>query len=262
MFQELAQSISIYSSCCYTNKQRVVDDWGVKYNITANMIREGIRSIHERGGKVMLAYGGTLEHDTDIGVRRSGIAAMGGGGKYFANENGGYANQLAYRISQNIQDWDLDGVDFFFAGELTTNWAEYPGYNVAYHRDVISAVRELVGPSKTISYSTTHQPFSSYSRSHEVAVIASCHPYLDYINIGGTNTVLSYEAIAQLEMFGVPLSKVGVVLVGLPKLEAVQDIAHQVKELGMSGINLFSINKENESYKGEYARMVAEALYL
>ena len=209
----------------------------------------------------MLAYGGTLEHDTDIGIRRSGITAMGGGGKYFANENGGYANQLAYRISQNIQDWVLDGVDFFFAGEVTNNWAEYPGYNVAYHRDVISTLRELVGPSKSISYSTIYTPFSSYSRSHEVAVIASCHPYLDYINLGGIDNILSYEAISQLEMFGVPLSKVGL-LIGLKKMEVVQDIAHQVKDLGMSGISLFSINKENESFRGEYARMVAEALYL
>ena len=59
------------------NKPRVVDDWGTKYNITANLITEGVRSIHEKGGKVTLAYGGTLETDG----KRSGITAMGGRGR-------------------------------------------------------------------------------------------------------------------------------------------------------------------------------------
>jgi len=90
------------------NKPRVVDDWGTKYNITANMLEEGIKSIHQRGGKVILAYGGTLETD---GVK-SGITAMYGGGA-FTIETSIYAWKLANRIYKNIQDWDLDGVDFF-----------------------------------------------------------------------------------------------------------------------------------------------------
>merc|ERR1711892_359559 len=241
------------------NRPMHVDDWGVKYNITANMITEGVRSIHERGGKVMLAYGGTLI--------RTGITAMGGyGGGYFTGENQLYASQLAERISRNIEDWDLDGVDFFFTGNEEPNWAEAPGFSVAYHMYVIRQVRALVGPSKTISYSTIHQPISTYF-SHEVAVIASSHAYLDFINLGGysVDNVLSYEAIAQIEMFGVPLNKVGLVMNidhGVPELDEVQKIASQVKELGLSGINLFSINKENEKFRGEFARMVAEALYL
>ena len=47
----------------------------------------------------------------------------------------------------------------------------------------------------------------------------------------------------------------------LADLETVQEAARLIKEKGMSGINLFSINKENEKYRGQYARMVAEALY-
>merc|ERR1711892_28538 len=231
------------------NKPRYEDDWGVKYNITANMITEGVRSIHERGGSVMLAYGGTLT--------KTGITAMSGGG-YFADENGGYAYNLASRIAQNIEDWDLDGVDFFFAGNYETQWAAYPGYNVAYHMYVITQVRGLVGPSKTISYSTIRQPFPYGYGNHELAVIASCHPYLDFININSYNNVLSYEIIAQLEMYGIPLSEVGIIMgVGL-EMDKVNNIASQVKELGMSGINLFSINKENEMFRGEFAKMVAE----
>jgi hypothetical protein len=36
----------------------------------------------------------------------------------------------------------------------------------------------------------------------------------------------------------------------------------QVKELGLAGITLFTINKENEEYRGQYARGLAETLYL
>merc|ERR1711892_720468 len=229
------------------NRPRAVDDWGVMYNITANMITEGVRSIHERGGKVILAYGGTLI--------RTGITAMGGSGDgYFAGESGIYASQLARRISQNIEDWDLDGVDFFFAGNDDPQGFSSPGYNAGYHMDVITKVRGLVDPSKTFSYSTIRQPFTNGLGNHEVAVIAACHPYLDFINLNTYNSVLSYEVIAQLEMYGVPLSKVGIVLRGLPEMDKVNNIASQVKELGMSGINLFSINKENEKFRGEFAK--------
>ena len=239
------------------NKPRAVDDWGFKYNITANMITEGIRSIHQRGGKVILAYGGTLETNG----KRTGITAQGGGGAGFTIEGNIYANQLAERIYKNIQDWNLDGVDFFFAGEYESNWSDNPGYNAAYHMTVIARLRQLVGSSKTISYSTIHQPFPLQYNGHDVSVIASCHPFLDFVNVG--HWVLdSQEALAQLDFFGIPFGKVGVVMNGLYDEETVKRDARLVKTMGMSGINLFSINKENEKYGGEYARMVAEALYL
>ena len=47
----------------------------------------------------------------------------------------------------------------------------------------------------------------------------------------------------------------------LADFETVQEATRLMKEKGMSGINLFSINKENKKYRGQYARMVAEALY-
>ena len=36
----------------------------------------------------------------------------------------------------------------------------------------------------------------------------------------------------------------------------------KVKDLGMAGVTLFSINCENEEYRGELAKRVAEELYL
>ena len=178
------------------NKPRAVDDWGTKYNITANMIMDGIRSIHNKGGKVILAYGGTLD--------RFGITAEQGGGE-FETEANYHARNLASRIYNNINDWNLDGVDFFFAGKYyTTMGIGSHGYSAAYHMEVIATLRDMVGSSKSISYSTIHQPFGHLS--HEKAIIASCHPYLDYINVG-ERTIFSEEALAQLEFFGIPFSK-------------------------------------------------------
>jgi len=235
------------------DKPRAVEDWGTKYNITSNMITEGVKSIHEKGGKVILAYGGTLETDG----MRTGITAMGGGG-YFEVESNILAHQLAWRINENIKEWNLDGVDFFFAGDYTNLWDHYPGYNAVFHQEVISTLRGLVGSSKSISYSTIYQPYQY--NSHDKAVIAACHKYLDFINVG-LDTIFNNEALAQLEFFDVPLSKVGIVLNGLVDIEQVKEAARLVNEKGMSGISLFSINKENEKYRGEYAKLVAEALY-
>ena len=39
-------------------------------------------------------------------------------------------------------------------------------------------------------------------------------------------------------------------------------ISIKVKDLGLAGVTLFSINSENEEYRGELARRVAEELYL
>ena len=52
------------------NKPRVVGDWGwgTKYNITAKMVSDGIKSFHERGGQVFLSYGGRHEAATEYGT--------------------------------------------------------------------------------------------------------------------------------------------------------------------------------------------------
>ena len=96
----------------------------------------------------------------------------------FAGDYTSYTDAPVQRIIKNIEDWDLDGVDFFFAGTYSDDLSD-PGFNVAFHMKVIQKLRSLVGSSKSISYTTIRDPFSF--QSHELAVIASCHTLLDYI---------------------------------------------------------------------------------
>ena len=85
-----------------------VEDWGTKFNITANMMAEGIEKIHAAGGKVNLAYGGWFpEEPYDA---QPGISADGD------YEDTRTASSLVARIVKNVGDWNLDGVDFIFAG--------------------------------------------------------------------------------------------------------------------------------------------------
>jgi len=238
------------------NKPRMVDDWGTKYNITANMMEQGIKSIHKRGGKVILSYGGTLE---TVG-ERTGITSMGGGG-YLVTESTYYAYKLARRIYKNIVDWDLDGVDFFWAGEYEAELSNRNGVNPRYHWAVVKELRGLVGPTKTISYSTIFGP-TDWTSDNIMSVLASCHPFLDYINIGAYSGASSVD---YLEPYNIPLSKIGILLWeragDFPDTEAVQEAVELVKERGLSGLSLFSINQENERYRGQFARMIAETLY-
>ena len=52
-----------------------------------------------------MAYGGPY-----------GISAENGGGLIHVPEDRTSADQLAKRIAKNVEDWNLDGVDFFFSG--------------------------------------------------------------------------------------------------------------------------------------------------
>merc|ERR1712212_559299 len=98
------------------NKPRVVEDWGTKYNITGDLVAKGIKSIHERGGQVVLSYGGRHEavlYGSSQRSSRSGISAQPGGGESYAVLCAANAGLLTERIYKNIVDWDLDGVDFY-----------------------------------------------------------------------------------------------------------------------------------------------------
>ena len=68
---------------------------------------------------------------------------------------------------------------------------------------------------------------------------------------------------------GIPLSKVGAIFVTegdyeaeWPSTEAVVQAVDTIKARGLAGISLFSINSENNRFYGEFAKMVAELLYL
>ena len=200
---------------------RAVEDWGTKFNITSTRITEGVRRIHERGGKVVLAYGGSTS--------KSGIRAQSGGGNPAPLENYRYAEQLATRIYNNILDWDLDGVDFFFSFQHEFEYGD-PGTSAVYHMEVIRRLRRKVGQTKTISYSTIFQTFGYDSSTHERAVIAACHPYLDYITIGSRyGHLLDTEAIAEIEFLGIPFHKLGRMLFMHHNEEAMTETVAQVQ---------------------------------
>jgi len=252
------------------NKPRAVEDWGTKYNITGDLMTEGIKSIHERGGQVVLSYGGrhtARPHEWNGGAYRSGIAAQGGGGETYVELTQRFAQMLAERIHNNIVDWNLDGVDFYHLditpGNPWSGSAQDPGTSATYAKAVLRHLRALVGNTKTISYSTR---FHQFSFDHpDMAIISAIHPYLDFITLDlstpwTTSEPLSEEMLIELDFLGIPLSKIGIMM-ALPSSDSIDQIVGQVKELGMAGVSLYSINAENESFRGELAQTVAEALY-
>jgi hypothetical protein len=154
------------------NKPRSVDDWGTKFNITSEVLTKGIAEIQARGGKVILSYG------------MGGISAQNGGGDRYLEEIPDNARKFAERVKKNVEDWNFDGVDFFNEDSDSSQYwddscpgscqdevnAPYdrwnkPGHSVVYHSLVIRAVREALGPTKTISY-TKSRPYISSSYYH------------------------------------------------------------------------------------------------
>jgi hypothetical protein len=262
-------------------KPRTVDDWGTKFNITANMMRDGIDKIHAAGGKVNLAYGGRrMDREERYPGQFFGISAEVGGGGSTHYEDGPNAIALAERIVKNVEDWDLDGVDFFFTGPensvqyypTTSPYKTSPGGSAVYHYIAIKALRGLLPPGKTISYTTTHavdfvngEPYGHATLSE--TVIAACHPFLDSISFHAEKA-LDYQNMEAMEALGIPLSKLGAVFVKegseqlLPSTVEMEAAVMTIKERGLGGLSVFSINQENNLFRGAWARMVAELLYI
>jgi len=266
-------------------KPRSTDDWGTKCNITSDVITKGIAEIQARGGKVILSYG------------MGGISAQNGGGDRYLEEIPGNARKFAARVKKNVEDWNFDGVDFFNLDSDPNNYWDdscpgscqdeinapnfrwnQPGHSVVYHSLVIRAVREALGPTKTISY-TKSRPYigsSYYGMPSDTgddrvpnAVIAAAHPFLDFITVGATyDTENRRQTREELQTFGIPLNKVGFLMItnqqsqNWPTNGEVEDVINEVKDYGMAGIGLYHINMENNEMRGNFARMVAELLYL
>merc|ERR1719450_636027 len=272
-------------------RPRSVDDWGTKFNITANMMAEGIERIHAAGGKVNLAYGGWYPEDPYDA--QPGISADG------SYEDIGTAYGLVDRILKNVADWNLDGVDFIFAGaQEGCVWSSYggtsncnrQGNNVFFHYAVIKQLRSLLPPTKTISYTTTHCvnfvsriqkcegeiTSGSYSPSYPgfeatimETVIAAAHPFLDKFSFNAASA-LDDENLDAMAALGIPLSKLGAVyfMPGAgagdegPTFNEMQAAVEKIKERKLAGLSLFSINQENNRFRGAFTRFVAELLYL
>ena len=82
-------------------------------------------------------------------------------------------------------------------------------------------------------------------------------------------SALDDETLDDMAYLGIPLSKVGAVLYpegeygfDWPSNEQVAEWVDKIKTRGLAGLSLFSINKENNRFFGNFAKMVAELLYL
>ena len=143
---------------------------------------------------------------------RSGIGAQAGGGEYWSGLTERSAKHLAERIQRNLEDWDLDGVDFYYMDSTPAAiWSgshQDPGTSGAYALAVLMNLRRLVGNTKTITYSTSRFSASGYLYYTQMAIIATIHPYLDVINLD-TYGALSQDQLADLELHNIPISKIG-----------------------------------------------------
>jgi len=259
---------SMYPPEGVPNKPRAVENWGTKYGITSYLVREGIKSIHGKGGQVFLSYGGRHSaplhwHDYNSTWYRSGISAQGGGGDYYAGETLEHAELLADRIYMNIRDWHLDGVDFYHlavtSGDPESGPFQHPGTNAAY---ALAVVRHLRGRAASWGAKISYSTLNSTLDSPDIAIISAIHPYLDFITLS-LSEPLSEEMLIELDFLGIPLSKIGIMMGFGRNLtsDAINQIVGQVKELGMAGVSLHSINWENSNFRGELAKTVAESLY-
>ena len=101
-----------------------------------------------------------------IELYRSGIGAQAGGGEYWSGLTERSAKHLAERIQRNLEDWDLDGVDFYYMDSTPAAiWSgshQDPGTSGAYALAVLMNLRRLVGNTKTITYSTSRFSASGY----------------------------------------------------------------------------------------------------
>merc|ERR1712107_119673 len=190
-------------------KPRTVEDWGTKSNITSEVLAKGIADIHAKGGKVILSYGYIPVKGTWNERVHGGISAQNGGGDQYMEEIPGNAAKFAARVKKNVEDWNFDGVDFFYLFQddrqywddscpghcqdypptYGERWNQ-PGRSVEYNSRVIREVRAALGSSKTISLTSLgkfelgiHNEDYSYKMEMTNNVIVASHPYLDYITV-------------------------------------------------------------------------------
>ena len=163
----------------------------------------------------------------------------------------------------NIHEWDLDGVDFYhlgsWSGDPESGPFQNPGTNAAY---ALAVVRNLHGLAASWGTKISYSTLDSTLDSPDIAIISAIHPYLDFITLMDVygSPGLSQEMLTEIDFLGIPLSKIGIMM-NLPSPDSISQMVGQVKELGMAGVSLFSINSENSGFRGELAQRVAQALY-
>ena len=240
----------------YSNvfRPRSVDDWGTKFNITSNMLASDIPKLKAKGSRIILSYG------------KDGLQPYWGGGIIMGYEGFATADMLATRMTNNVKEWDLDGVDIFTLGIGTFGYSDF-GMNAAFHSRVIKSLRNELAPEKTISYTILTAPCSSDPWWHPMNdVIALSHEYLDSIYL--EMTPLKEECVLNyfINELGVPASKIGWLMEidsSSPdnEEEMMLFLTKSVKSRGLHGLSLFSVNKENNRYHAQFLKAIAEELY-
>ena len=171
-----------------------------------------------------------------------------------------WAQSLARRMAQNVEDWNLDGVDVFVIGGFERS---LEGVNSAFHYHVFKHLRLLLPAEKTISYSIFY--FYDSENWHPMdTVIRLAHQYMDYINIHFVPE--KEDEIIQFltNDVGVPASKIGWMMSLAEDSENMENIIYMtnsIKEKGLRGLSFFSINQENNYSRGELLKLIAENLY-
>jgi len=235
-------------------KPRSVDDWGTKFNITSNMLTRDIPRLKSKGVKINLSYG------------NDGLKPYAGGGIIEAYEDVRQADELARRMKENTKEWDLDGVDIFTLGVNDPGFTFF-GKNAGFHNRVIKSLRSELPQEKTISYTIFSDP------CHDMApwdliwhpmndVIALSHKYLDfiYIKLEPENEECVLNLL--INEYGVPASKIGWMMeMDDKEEETMLFLTNSVRERGLHGLSLFSVNKENNRYYGQFLEATAQELY-
>jgi len=237
-------------------KPRSVDDWGTKFNITSNMLARDIPRLKAKGVKINLSYG------------RDGLKPYSGGGINEAFEGVQHADELARRMKENAKEWDLDGIDIFTLGTYTAGFS-YFGYNAGFHSRVIKSLRSELPPEKTISYTIWMDPCTQWMDPwHPMDdVIAATHKYLDFIYIRLLPENEECVLNRLINDLGVPASKIGWLMeIEDWMAEEIEEetmlfLTNSVRERGLHGLSLFSVNKENNRYYGQFLEATAQELY-
>ena len=228
------------------SRPRTVNDWGTKFNITSQMMTKGIAALKAKGTNMNLSYG------------KYGLRAMKGGGQEYTAECVFWAQSLARRMAQNVEDWNLDGVDVFVIGGFERS---LEGVNSAFHYHVFKHLRLLLPAEKTISYS-----IFSFNEDYEPmeTVIAAAHKYMDYINIHYVPDQEDEILHLLTSNIGVPASKIGWMMSlaeDSQNMENIVSMINSIKEKGLRGLSFFSVNQENTYNRGELLKQIAENLY-
>merc|ERR1712192_228376 len=189
----------------------------------------------------------------------------------YLEEIPGNARKFAARVKKNVEDWNFDGVDFFNLDSDPNNYWDdsCPG---SCQDDINAPMFRWNQPGHSVVYhsgSSYYMPSDTGDDRVPNAVIAAAHPFLDFITVGATYDMENRrQTREELQTFGIPLNKVGFLMItnqqsqNWPTNGEVEDMINEVKDYGMAGIGLYHINMENNEMRGNFARMVAELLYL